>query len=49
LEFVLTFFEAHKKTQALASVIFTTDGKLTDEALAACQISGIRPQELIYK
>ena len=41
--------QANKKTNALASIIFTADGKLTDEALTACQISGIRPQELIYK
>jgi len=29
--------------------VFTVEGKLTEEAFAACKITGIEPDELIQK
>ena len=36
----------NKAIQALASVLFGSDNKITDEALLACQMCGIEPEDL---
>lgn len=42
--------ETVKKTKKQhQSLVFTVEGKLTEEAFAACKITGIEPDELIQK
>ena len=41
--------QSTKKIAAMSTLIFTADNKISDEAILACQICGVDPNDLLGK